>query len=89
MISTKRLPLLKDKADLVALVGVEVFDSHLLAAIAFFEKGLEKEQIIVTDESGSTVYGLVLPLEALGLRGRSRVFNLKLTYAAIHPEPIA
>jgi hypothetical protein len=84
---TKQLPLLRDEADLVALVGVEVFDSYLLATIAFFERGLEKERIIVTDES--TVYGLVLPPEALGLRGRSRVFNLKLSYVAIHPEPIA
>lgn len=34
----KRFNLLRDDADLVALVGVEVFDSHLFANLAFFEQ---------------------------------------------------
>ena len=80
MTSTKRFNLLKDAADLVALVGVEVFDSRLFINLAFFEKCLEKSEIIVSD--GKTFYSVMLPPEALGLGGLSRVFNLELPYYA-------
>ena len=81
MISTKQSNLLKDSENLVALVGVEVFDSHLFVNLAFFEKDLKKSEIIVSD--GKTFYSVVLPPEALGLGGLSRVFNLELSYVAI------
>jgi hypothetical protein len=72
---------LSDAENLVALVGVEFFDSHLFAVLAFFEKGIEKSEIILRDEK--TSYRVFLPPEALGLRGLSRVFNLELNYASI------
>ena len=81
MTSTKRFNLLRDDANLVAFVGVEVFDSHLFINLAFFEKDLEKSEIIVSD--GKTFYSVMLPPEALGLGGLSRVFNLELPYASI------
>ena len=81
MTLTKRFNLLRDDADLVALVGVEVFDSHLFVNLGFFEKDLKKSEIIVSD--GKTFYRLTLPPEALGLGGLSRVFNLELSYVAI------
>lgn len=80
MTSTKRFNLLRDDADLVALVGVEVFDSHLFINLAFFEKALKKSEIMVSD--GKTFYSVMLPPEALGLGGLSRVFNLELPYYA-------
>ena len=79
MTLTKRFNLLRDDLDLVALVGVEVFDSHLFANLAFFEQDLKKSEIMVSD--GKTFYSVILPPEALGLGGRSRVFNLELPYA--------
>ncbi len=82
MISPKQsLNHLSDAENLVALVGVEIFDSHLFAVLAFFAKGIEKSEIILIDEK--TSYKVMLPPEALGLRGLSRVFNLKLNYASI------
>ncbi len=82
MISPKQsLNHLSDAENLVALVGVEIFDSHLFAVLAFFEKGIEKSEIILRDEK--TSYRVFLPPEALGLRGLSRVFNLELNYASI------
>lgn len=81
MISTKQSNLLKDRENLVALVGVEVFDSHLFVSLAFFEKDLKKSEIMVSD--GKTFYSVILPPEALGLGGLSRVFNLELSYVAI------
>jgi hypothetical protein len=82
MISPKQsLNHLSDAENLVALVGVEIFDSHLFAVLAFFEKGIEKSEIILKDEK--TSYRVFLPPEALGLRGLSRVFNLELNYASI------
>ena len=45
----KRFNLLRDDADLVALVGVEVFDSHLFANLAFSEQDLKKSEIMVSD----------------------------------------
>lgn len=81
MTLTKRFNLLRDDADLVALVGVEVFDSHLFVNLGFFEKDLKKSEIIVSD--GKTFYSVMLPPEALGLGGLSRVFNLELSYVAI------
>lgn len=81
MISTKQSNLLKDRENLVALVGVEVFDSHLFVNLAFFEKDLKKSEIIVSD--GKTFYSVTLPPEALELGGLSRVFNLELSYVAI------
>jgi hypothetical protein len=82
MISPKQsLNHLSDAENLVALVGVEIFDSHLFAILAFFEKGIEKSEIILRDEK--TSYRVFLPPEALGLRGLSRVFNLELNYASI------
>ena len=82
MISPKQsLNHLSDAENLVALVGVEIFDSHLFAILAFFEKGIEKSEIILTDEK--TSYKVMLPPEALGLGGLSRVFNLELNYASI------
>jgi hypothetical protein len=66
----------------VALVGVEIFDSHLFAVLAFFEKGIEKSEIILRRDE-KTSYRVFLPPEALGLRGLSRVFNLELNYASI------
>lgn len=83
MTSTKRFNLLKDDADLVALVGVEVFDSHLFINLAFFEKDLKKSEIIVLDGKTKTFYSVMLPPEALGLGGLSRVFNLELPYASV------
>ena len=77
----KRFNLLRDDADLVALVGVEVFDSHLFANLAFFEQDLKKSEIMVSD--GKTFYSVILPPEALGLGGLSRVFSLELSYVAI------
>jgi hypothetical protein len=82
MISPKQsLNHLSDAENLVALVGVEIFDSHLFAILAFFEKGIEKSEIILRGEK--TSYRVFLPPEALGLRGLSRVFNLELNYASI------
>lgn len=81
MISTKQSNLLKDRENLVALVGVEIFDSHLFVNLGFFEKDLKKSEIIVSD--GKTFYSVILPPEALGLGGLSRVFNLELSYVAI------
>lgn len=81
MTLTKRFNVLRDDADLVALVGVEVFDSHLFINLAFFEKDLKKSEIMVSD--GKTFYSVTLPPEALGLGGLSRVFNLELSYVAI------
>ena len=81
MTSTKRFNLLRDDANLVAFVGVEVFDSHLFINLAFFEKDLEKSEIMVSD--GKTFYSVMLPPEALGLGGLSRVFNLELPYASV------
>ena len=81
MTLTKRFNLLRDDTDLVALVGVEVFGSHLFVNLAFFEKDLKKSEIIVSD--GKTFYSVTLPPEALGLGGLSRVFNLELSYVAI------
>lgn len=81
MTSTKRFNLLKDDADLVALVGVEVFDSHLFINLAFFEKDIKKSEIMVSD--GKTFYSVMVPPEALGLGGLSRVFNLELPYASV------
>lgn len=74
------LNLLADKENLIALVGVELFESHLFAAVAFFEKKLEKKEIIVAD-GDNLLLRIFLPPEALGLGGRSRVFNLELPYA--------
>lgn len=73
---------LSDAENLVTLVGVEIFDSHLFAILAFFEKRIEKSEIILMD--GKTFYKVMLPPEALGLRGLSRVFNLELNYASIY-----
>jgi len=81
MTLTKRFNLLRDDTDLVALVGVEVFDSHLFVNLAFFEKDLKKSEIMISD--GKTFYSVTLPPEALGLGGLSRVFNLELSYVAI------
>lgn len=83
MISTKQSNLLKDRENLVALVGVEVFDSHLFVSLAFFEKDLKKSEIIVSDGKTFYSYSVTLPPEALGLGGLSRVFNLELSYVAI------
>ena len=85
MTSTKQFNLLRDDANLVAFVGVEVFDSHLFINLAFFEKDLKKSEIMVSDGKtfGKTFYSVMLPPEALGLGGLSRVFNLELPYASV------